>query len=244
MATTTLLPVLTDTKDCGTIQFTDTTAAGYLTPFTASVATSGRLDLSYLDSSSPVSYELDNTEIDAIIAGGSKDITDFTTDGVMKGNYIVFFTIPTTTITLANASFTGTIANYDSSWQAPTYLRFNDGSNDYTLQVSAFNTGTGAFTLYEAYEGVSVAAAALEIGISAIFYHAHTCNTNSCIHKKIAELSLKSCGCKEQTTAKLNEALMVFFSIDIQMEDLNYKKAQDAISYLDRFCGGCGCGCS
>jgi hypothetical protein len=74
-------------------------------------------------------------------------------------------------------------------------------------------------------------------------YYANTYDINVCLHKKIAELALKSCGCCASTAVELNLALMVYFSIDIQIDELNYTKAEEAIKYISKFCGGCGCGC-
>lgn len=74
-------------------------------------------------------------------------------------------------------------------------------------------------------------------------YFANTYNINKCLHSKIAQLSLSTCSCKTKSTEKLYEAVMMYMSIQPNMDLGKYTKAQEIINALTIYCNGGECNC-
>ena len=74
-------------------------------------------------------------------------------------------------------------------------------------------------------------------------YYANTYNINKCLHSKIAQLSLSTCSCKNKSTEKLYEAVMLYMSIQPNMDLGKYTKAQEIIQALTIYCNGGECNC-
>jgi hypothetical protein len=74
-------------------------------------------------------------------------------------------------------------------------------------------------------------------------YFANTYNINKCLHSKIAQLSLSTCSCKNKSTEKLYEAVMMYMSIQPNIDLGKYTKAQEIIQALTIYCNGGECNC-
>lgn len=82
-----------------------------------------------------------------------------------------------------------------------------------------------------------------ELAYESTAYFANTYNINKCLHSKIAQLSLSTCSCKTKSTEKLYEAIMMYMSIQPNMDLGKYTKAQEIINALTIYCNGGECNC-
>jgi hypothetical protein len=82
-----------------------------------------------------------------------------------------------------------------------------------------------------------------EVAYESTTYFANTYNINKCLHSKIAQLSLSTCSCKNKSTEKLYEAVMMYMSIQPNMDLGKYTKAQEIIQALTIYCNGGECNC-
>jgi len=74
-------------------------------------------------------------------------------------------------------------------------------------------------------------------------YFANTYNINKCLHTKISQLALSNCSCKNKSTEKLYEAVMMYMSIQPNMDLGKYTKAQEIIQALTLYCNDGSCNC-
>ena len=81
------------------------------------------------------------------------------------------------------------------------------------------------------------------IGYSSTAYFASTYYINKCLHNRVAKLAISSCSCNNSCTEKLYEAVMLFMSIQPNMDLGKYQKAQDIITYLTNYCNDGCCNC-
>lgn len=82
-----------------------------------------------------------------------------------------------------------------------------------------------------------------QIAYESTAYFANTYNINKCLHFKISQLSLSTCSCKTASTEKLYEAVMMYMSIQPNMDLGKYTKAQEIIQALTIYCNGGECNC-
>jgi hypothetical protein len=85
--------------------------------------------------------------------------------------------------------------------------------------------------------------ASCKIGYSSIAYFASTFFINKCLHDRVAKLAISSCTCDNKCTEKLYEAVMLYMSIQPNMDLGKYQKAQDIIEYLNNYCNDGCCNC-
>lgn len=73
-------------------------------------------------------------------------------------------------------------------------------------------------------------------------YFANTYNINKCLHSKIANLAA-SCGCNDDYVSTLFQAVMLYMSIQPNMDLGKYTQAQETINALTMFCNDGSCNC-
>jgi hypothetical protein len=247
----TLLPKLIDTTTCTNMTFSDKTGTGdngYAGDFEVGNIHSSQINLQLLCGGEET--YITNSQSDAQDLASETEtltITDYEDSNVLCGEYIVFFASTLDTLFIIENGSTELIV---SGGDYNDYLDFQYviiGDTKYTVSDIVVDEESGELivTLTEAYDGESIEGSQGIFGYSKTFYHAHVCTINKCLHSKIATLSTSNCKCKEQSICKLSEKLFMFFGIDVWMETLNYKKAQEIIDYLNLFCGNnktdCGC---
>jgi hypothetical protein len=178
------------------------------------------------------------------IANGTTQTFDLATlignsyvDGVYKSVYYNWFTGDD----VVSASGSNQLA-LPSTQEAENvkYIKVIDGVNQYiysvlsvsgnTLTVNGDVSNLGGDYLYTlAYESTA--------------YFANTYNINKCLHNKISKLALSNCSCKNKSTEKLYEAVMMYMSIQPNMDLGKYTKAQEIIKALTIYCNGGECNC-
>ncbi len=245
----TLLPKLVDTTTCTNMTFSDTTGDGengYTGIFEVGNIHSSQINLELLCGGE----ETYITNGEAVAQGLASEtetltITDYEDSNVICGEYIVFFgTSNEALFTIEDGSTTlivsGSEFNEHTEFQ---YVILGDTS--YKVEEIVVGESSLTVTLTTEYDGEDIESQSGIFGYSKVFYHAHVCTINKCLHSKIATLSTSNCNCKDKSICKLSEKLFMFFGIDVWMEVLNYKKAQEIIDYLNLFCGNnksdCGC---
>jgi hypothetical protein len=208
--------------------------------------------LTYTGSTTPViteelySTNYNNTNAQ-LIAGGTTQSFDLATligvnyvDAVYKSIYYNWFT--------------GT--DIINQGDAPNILAvpdYNEFTNAKYVKIDI--TGLGDFEIYEVLqvntndtivinENIQlVSDHAYQIAYESTAYFANTYNINKCLHFKISQLSLSTCSCKTKSTEKLYEAVMMYMSIQPNMDLGKYTKAQEIIQALTIYCNGGECNC-
>jgi hypothetical protein len=244
-----LKPILEDSPKCSEIIFSDNTgngANGYIGNLSTENLASSLLKVKVLCESGIQEYNID-VPLAKDIADGTDayTVTDFEESNVLQAEYIVFFTPPNETL-MAIDSGTKDLLVYGSE-----FTDFEDFNyviiNGTIYAVDSINIVEGNMfvTLKETYTGPTFDSELLIPGYSKVFYHAHVCTINKCLHSRIATVANDSCKCRDKSIAELTKALFLFFAIDVRMETYNYKSAQELIDYLKMFCGSnkgnCGC---
>jgi hypothetical protein len=208
--------------------------------------------LTYTGDDVPVTTELlyslayNNTNAQ-LIAGGTTQSFDLATligvnyvDAVYKSIYYNWL-IRTDNVNQGSAPNIIAVPDYNEFINAK-YIKIDiTGLNDFeiyeVLQVNTNNTivinGNTALVSDHAYE----------VGYESTAYFANTYNINKCLHYKISQLSLSTCSCKTASTEKLYEAVMMYMSIQPNMDLGKYTKAQEIIQALTIYCNGGECHC-
>lgn len=208
--------------------------------------------LTYTGSTTPVTTEeLYSTNYNStnaqLIAGGTTQSFDLATliginyiDAVYKSIYYNWFT-------------GSDVVNQGSAPNILAIPDYNEFTNAKYIKIDI--TGFGNFEIYEVLQvnvnntivinaDVSLFSDyAYQIGYESTAYFANTFNINKCLHYKISQLSLSTCSCKTASTEKLYEAVMMYMSIQPNMDLGKYTKAQEIIQALTIYCNGGECNC-
>ena len=208
--------------------------------------------LTYTGSTTPVTTELlyttnYNSTIAQLIAGGTIQSLDLATligvnyvDAVYKSIYYNWFP-GQDVVNLTAGSNIISVSDYNEFTNAK-YIRIDTaGLGDYeTYEIVQVNTnGTIVINGTTQLSGDK----GYEVGYESTAYFANTYNINKCLHSKIAQLSLSTCSCKNKSTEKLYEAVMMYMSIQPNMDLGKYTKAQEIIQALTIYCNGGECNC-
>jgi hypothetical protein len=208
--------------------------------------------LTYTGSTTPVTtellYSLAYNNVNAqLIAGGTTQSFDLATliginyiDAVYKSIYYNWFG-GQDVVNLTAGSNIMSVSDYNEFTNAK-YIRIDiAGLGDYeTYEVVQVNTNNtivvNGITQLSGDKGY-------EVGYESTAYFANTYNINKCLHYKISQLSLSTCSCKTASTEKLYEAVMMYMSIQPNMDLGKYTKAQEIIQALTIYCNGGECNC-
>jgi hypothetical protein len=207
--------------------------------------------LTYTGSTTPVTTELlYTTDYDAgnsqLIAGGTTQSFDLATligvnyvDAVYKSIYYNWFT----GIDVVNQStVTGNlidVPDYNEFTNAK-YIEIDIDGDLFIYEVVSVNTNN---TIQLNESVVLGSDHTYKVAYESTAYFANTYNINKCLHSKIAQLSLSTCSCKNKSTEKLYEAVMMYMSIQPNMDLGKYTKAQEIIQALTIYCNGGECNC-
>lgn len=204
--------------------------------------------LTYTGSTTPVTTEelystnYNNTNAQ-LIAGGTTQSFDLATligvnyvDAVYKSIYYNWFdgsglcSMGANEIVLPSAEEAANVK----------YITFFEGINAYTYTVLSVNGNS-----LQVNGDVSTFSSdyVYKVAYQSTAYFANTYNINKCLHYKISQLSLSTCSCKTASTEKLYEAVMMYMSIQPNMDLGKYTKAQEIIQALTIYCNGGECHC-
>ena len=208
--------------------------------------------LTYEGSTSPTTTELlyslayNNTNAQ-LIAGGTTQSFDLATligvnyvDAVYKTVYYNWFT-GSDVVNIEGSANILSVPDYTEFTNAkyinlPTY-----GGDGGIFEIVSVNTNnTIQINVPLSLGGDDLV---YEVGYESTAYYANTYNINKCLHSKIAQLSLSTCSCKNKSTEKLYEAVMLYMSIQPNMDLGKYTKAQEIIQALTIYCNGGECNC-
>jgi hypothetical protein len=242
-----LIPKLVDTLKCSEIIFSDTTGndlTGYQELFSSENIHSSKLIISLLNCSEENIYNFNQAKaIDLANQNDTFTISDYEDSNVIKSEYIVFFEAPNETLfSIVNGSKNLIITGSEFD----DYLNFNYVLLDnQPYKVASIIVDTDITVVLETeYTGPTLIDYQGIFGYAKNFYHAHICTINKCLHGKIATLSTESCSCKDKSIDKVSRYLFMFFGIEVLIEAMNYKKAQEVIDSLKLICQSdktCGC---
>lgn len=193
------------------------------------------------------SYNLSNAQL---IANGTTKTFDLGnligtsyTDGIHKSIYYNWFNgISTSTLDFTENS-NEVVANDITEFINAKFLNVT-GVNK-IFEISSINTDTNTIILTTIWTDVTqqIPDGVWLVAYQSTAYFANTYNINKCLHSKIAQLSLSTCSCKNKATEKLYEAVMLYMSIQPNMDLGKYTKAQEIIQALTIYCNGGECNC-
>jgi hypothetical protein len=207
--------------------------------------------LTYTGSTTPVTTELlYTTDYDAgnsqLIAGGTTQSFDLATligvnyvDAVYKSIYYNWFT----GIDIVNQNtVTGNLINVPdyNEFTNAKYIEIDIDGDLFIYEVVSVNTNN---TIQINESIVLDSNYSYKVAYESTAYFANTYNINKCLHSKIAQLSLSNCSCKNKSTEKLYEAVMMYMSIQPNIDLGKYTKAQEIIQALTIYCNGGECNC-
>lgn len=208
--------------------------------------------VTYTGSTTPVvvdelySTTYNNTAAQAI-ANGTTQAFDLATligvnyiDAVYKSVYYNwFYGVNTVTVTTGSNIINATVS-IDEFINAK-YIKIY-GVTTQIYEIVSVNTSNNTIvinnTITQSTDEINY-----ELGYESTAYFANTYNINKCLHSKIAQLSLSTCSCKTKSTEKLYEAVMMYMSIQPNMDLGKYTKAQEIINALTIYCNGGECNC-
>lgn len=208
--------------------------------------------LNYTGSTTPVTTELlyslaYNNVNSQLIAGGTTQSFDLATligvnyiDAVYKSIYYNWFN-GTDVVEQGSAPNIINVPDYNEFTNAK-YIKIDlSGLGDFVIyQVIQVNTNNTIVI----NQNVTIGSGLLyEVAYESTAYFANTYNINKCLHYKISQLSLSTCSCKTASTEKLYEAVMMYMSIQPNMDLGKYTKAQEIIQALTIYCNGGECNC-
>lgn len=160
-------------------------------------------------------------------------------DGVYKSIYIIRFEGISTVTTSGIFSTTLVVQDYNEFTNA-SYIYINDigdGNAGVAKIISVNNNNT--LTLEREVAASSENYAVLYESTS---YFTNTYNINKCLHSKIANLAA-SCGCNDDYVSTLFQAVMLYMSIQPNMDLGKYTQVQETINALTMFCNDGSCNC-
>lgn len=208
--------------------------------------------LTYTGSTTPVTTEeLYSTNYNStnaqLIAGGTTQSFDLATligvnyvDAVYKSIYYNWFDGDQTITTAPNSNIIGVVGDINQFVNAK-YIKIYAPTN-VIYEIVSVNTATNTIVINGTFTQDSDEYS-FEVGYESIAYFANTYNINKCLHYKISQLSLSTCSCKYKSTEKLYEAVMMYMSIQPNMDLGKYTKAQEIIQALTIYCNGGECHC-
>jgi hypothetical protein len=207
--------------------------------------------LTYTGSTTPVTTEeLYSTNYNStnarLIAGGTTQSFDLATliginyiDAVYKSIYYNWFTGADV---INQNTVTGNlidVPDYNEFTNAK-YIEIDIAGDLYIYEIVAVNTNN---TIQINQSIVLTSDNSYKVSYKSTAYFANTFNINKCLHYKISQLSLSTCSCKTASTEKLYEAVMMYMSIQPNMDLGKYTKAQEIIQALTIYCNGGECNC-
>jgi len=164
-------------------------------------------------------------------------------DGIYKTVYYNwFFGNVATTLDVLNGNPVIVVSSVDEFVNAKFFRDENTGE---IYEIINVNTVNSEITLNTGWKGISgtVIEGAFSVSYYSEAYFANTYNINKCLHNKISKLALSNCSCKNKSTEKLYEAVMMYMSIQPNMDLGKYTKAQEIIKALTIYCNGGECNC-
>jgi len=208
--------------------------------------------VTYTGSTTPVTTEelystnYNNTNAQ-LIAGGTTQSFDLATligvnyvDAVYKSIYYNWFDGDQTITTAPNSNIIGVVGDINQFVNAK-YIKIYAPTN-VIYEIVSVNTATNTIVINGTFTQDSDEYS-FEVGYESTAYFANTYNINKCLHYKISQLSLSTCSCKYKSTEKLYEAVMMYMSIQPNMDLGKYTKAQEIIQALTIYCNGGECHC-
>ena len=207
--------------------------------------------LTYTGSTTPVTTEelystnYNNTNAQ-LIAGGTTQSFDLATligvnyvDAVYKSIYYNWFNgsdVVNQNTVIGNLI---DVPDYNEFTNAK-YIEIDIDGDLYIYEIVAVNTNN---TIQINESIVLTSDYPYKVAYQSTAYFANTYNINKCLHYKISQLSLSTCSCKYKSTEKLYEAVMMYMSIQPNMDLGKYTKAQEIIQALTIYCNGGECHC-
>ena len=206
--------------------------------------------LTYTGSTTPVTTELlyslayNNTN-SQLIAGGTTQSFDLATligvnyvDAVYKSIYYNWFD-GADVISQGDAPNIINVPDYNEFTNAK-YIEIDIDGDLFIYEIVSVNTNN---TIQINESVVLDSDHTYKVAYESTAYFANTYNINKCLHFKISQLSLSTCSCKTASTEKLYEAVMMYMSIQPNMDLGKYTKAQEIIQALTIYCNGGECNC-
>ncbi len=207
--------------------------------------------LTYTGSTTPVTTEelysiaYNNTNAQ-LIAGGTTQSFDLATligvnyvDAVYKSIYYNWFA---GSDVVNQNTVTGNLINVPdyNEFTNAKYIEIDIDGDLFIYEIVAVNTNN---TIQINESIVLTSDYPYKVAYESTAYFANTYNINKCLHYKISQLSLSTCSCKYKSTEKLYEAVMMYMSIQPNMDLGKYTKAQEIIQALTIYCNGGECHC-
>lgn len=186
-----------------------------------------------------VSYNLSNAQS---LANGTPKVLDLSTligdsfeDGIYKTIYYNWF-LPIDVLT-TNGENAVILSSAEEAANVKYVRLFGDGNDKIftvtSIEDSALIVDGDLSEFVNDYQGY--------LAFESEAYFVNTYELNKCLRSKIAKLSVSNCSCKCNTTNKLYEAVMMYMSIQINMDKGNYTKVQEIINALTMYCNGSNC---
>lgn len=207
--------------------------------------------LTYNGSTSPTvteelySTDYNNTNAQAIANGTTKSF-DLATligvnyvDAVYKTVYYNWFDGNNTVACTPGSNIIVVIGNIDQFTNAK-YIKLYGSETIDTYEILSVNVDS--IVINSTFTGTSDEYN-FEVAYESTAYFANTYNINKCLHTKISQLALSNCSCKNKSTEKLYEAVMMYMSIQPNMDLGKYTKAQEIIQALTLYCNDGSCNC-
>lgn len=214
---------------------------------TGSVTYNGGTTFVLVDSLYSTTYNNTNA---ILIANGTTQSFDLATliginyiDGVYKTVYYNwFFPNVSSIVEVTNGSTLAQVSNVDEFVNAKFFKDENTGT---FYEIASVDELTNTITFTIAWQGLTgdLIEGSYSIAYASTAYFANTYNINKCLHFKISQLALSNCTCKNKTTEKLYEAVMLYMSIQPNIDLGKYTKAQEIINALTIYCNGGECNC-
>lgn len=126
------------------------------------------------------------------------------------------------------------------------YIAFTSLTVNYVLEIASVNVLDNTVTLVTEWSlgDLTLNPSDYFVEYESESYLACSYNVNKCIQNKIAKVSLNACSCNKKEIVTLNNAVVLLFSIDINMDKLKYEKVNNTLTLLTTYCSGNGCNCN
>jgi len=197
-----------------------------------------------IDSVYSTSY---NNTVAQAIAAGTSQIVDLGTlipneyiDGIYKSYYYNWFTGQGTVSTGTGSTL---IVSDPTEFAIGNYIVIMLVNIPYSYEIIGVDPNSYTITVNGTVPVELTAAESYKVGYTSISYFANTYAINKCLHDRVAKLAISSCTCDNKCTEKLYEAVMLYMSIQPNMDLGKYQKAQDIIEYLTNYCNDGCCNC-
>ena len=190
-------------------------------------------------------YDYLDTETWALANGATRTydlgtlVGDTYIDGVYKTQYGVNY--QNILITCSCTGNTTLTVNDTVPFMGATKARIVAGASIYEYDIVSVNSGS--ITLSANGPVLTSSSRTIAIYYTSTVYFANTFSINKCLHDRVAKLAISSCTCDNKCTEKLYEAVMLYTSIQPNIDLGKYQKAQDIIEYLTNYCNDGCCNC-